>query len=191
MHNFQFRIEELNPFQEWHLHDSADNQDYALRRAQEICRQIRRPVRILTAQNKLVAQFDPEEPNWKNQSINTTFRTHQPWKTARTEWLRRDSGSTRPLQDRKICCGGCFSADSDAPARPHKTGWSLGRSKSRRMTRNPNPGQETSDHRTNVTNWSWNTNNIDRYKYYKIWSIIENCPRQALPSSFVGLIQQG
>ena len=63
MHNFQFRIEELNPFQEWHLHDSVDNQDYALRRAQKICKQIRRPVRILTAENKLVAQFDPEEPN--------------------------------------------------------------------------------------------------------------------------------
>jgi len=63
MQNSQFRIEELNPFQEWHLHDSVDNQDYALRRAQEICRQICRPVRILTAQNKLIAKFDPKEPN--------------------------------------------------------------------------------------------------------------------------------
>ena len=61
MHKYKFRIEELNPFQEWHLHDSADNQAHAIRRAQEICRQINRPVRILTLQNELVAQFDPEK----------------------------------------------------------------------------------------------------------------------------------
>ena len=70
MQNHQFRIEELNPFQEWHLHASADNQDYAIRRAQEICRQICRPVRILTAKNKLVAKFDPEETNSESQQIN-------------------------------------------------------------------------------------------------------------------------
>ena len=63
MQNCQFRIEELNPFQEWHLHDSADNHEIAIKRAQEICRQICRPVRILTAQNKLIARFNPEEPN--------------------------------------------------------------------------------------------------------------------------------
>ena len=67
MQNFKFRIEELNPFQEWHLHDSADNQEFAIQRAQEICKQICRPVRILTAQNKLVAQFEPAEPNSESQ----------------------------------------------------------------------------------------------------------------------------
>ena len=61
MHKFKFRIEELNPFQEWHLHDKTDDQVHAIRRAQEICRQICRPVRILTAQNKLIAKFEPDK----------------------------------------------------------------------------------------------------------------------------------
>ena len=61
MRNSEFRIEELNPFQEWHLHGSAKSQEHAWQRAQEICRQIGRPVRILSATNKLVAQFDPSE----------------------------------------------------------------------------------------------------------------------------------
>ena len=66
MHKLQFRIEELNPFQEWHLHDSANNQEHAIKRAREICRQICRPVRILTAQNELIAEFEPEQPNQGN-----------------------------------------------------------------------------------------------------------------------------
>ena len=61
MRDSEFKIEELNPFQEWHLHGSANSQEHALHRAQHICKQIGRPVRILTATNKLVAQFDPSE----------------------------------------------------------------------------------------------------------------------------------
>ena len=61
MRDSEFKIEELNPFQEWHLHGSANSQEQALHRAQDICRQIGRPVRIRTATNKLVAQFDPSE----------------------------------------------------------------------------------------------------------------------------------
>ena len=61
MRDSEFKIEELNPFQEWHLHGSANSQEHALHRAQDICRQIGRPVRILTAANKLVAQFNPNE----------------------------------------------------------------------------------------------------------------------------------
>ena len=61
MRDSEFKIEELNPFLEWHLHGSATSQEHALHRAQDICRQIGRPVRILTATNKLVAQFDPSE----------------------------------------------------------------------------------------------------------------------------------
>ena len=61
MRDSEFKIEELNPFQEWHLHGSANSQEQALHRAQNICRQIGRPVRILTSTNELVAQFDPSE----------------------------------------------------------------------------------------------------------------------------------
>ena len=59
MRNSEFRIEELNPFQEWHWHGTATSQDHAIERAQDICRQICRPVRVLTAGNKLVAIFEP------------------------------------------------------------------------------------------------------------------------------------
>ena len=61
MRNSEFRIEELNPFQEWHWHGSATSQDNAIKRAQDICRQICRPVRVLTAENKLVAIFEPSK----------------------------------------------------------------------------------------------------------------------------------
>ena len=65
MRDSEFSIEELNPFQEWHLHGSATSQDHAIERAQGICRQICRPVRVVTAGNKLVAKFEPsgELPN--------------------------------------------------------------------------------------------------------------------------------
>ena len=61
MRDSEFKIEELNPFQEWHLHGSANSQEQALNRAKNNCREIGRPVRILNATNKLVAQFDPSE----------------------------------------------------------------------------------------------------------------------------------
>ena len=61
MRDSEFKIEELNPFQEWHLHGSANSKEQALHRAQDICRQIGRPVRILTVTNILVAQFYPSE----------------------------------------------------------------------------------------------------------------------------------
>ena len=65
MRDSEFSIEELNPFQEWHWHGSATSQDHAIKRAQGICRQICRPVRVVTAGNKLVAKFEPsgELPN--------------------------------------------------------------------------------------------------------------------------------
>ena len=59
MRNSEFRIEELNPFQEWHWHGSATGQEHAIERAQNICRQICRPVRVLTTESKVVAIFEP------------------------------------------------------------------------------------------------------------------------------------
>ena len=67
MHKYKFRIEELNPFQEWHLHGTTDNQEQAIQRAKEICKRISRPVRILTAQNKLIAKFEPEKTQSEQQ----------------------------------------------------------------------------------------------------------------------------
>ena len=60
MRNSKYRIEELNPFKEWHLHASTDNRERALKLAQEICKQIDRPVRILTSENKSIAHFEPD-----------------------------------------------------------------------------------------------------------------------------------
>ena len=123
-----------------------------------------------------------------NKLINTEFRTHQPWKIARTERLRRDSGSTRPHQDRVIRCRGCCSADNDAPAGRLRTGWSLGSSMSRLMMHSPDLRQETSDLGSNLMNRTWNDRIRTKYKYYKTWFIGEDGPLHEHPSSDVGVM---
>jgi hypothetical protein len=55
-----FRIQELNPFQEWHLHGSSDSFDDAKSMAEEICQQIRVSVRILNQADEVVASFEPK-----------------------------------------------------------------------------------------------------------------------------------
>ena len=61
MHNSAFRVQELNPFQEWHLHGDADDLEEALQMAGKICKQIGVPVRVLNRTDEVVASFDPQD----------------------------------------------------------------------------------------------------------------------------------
>jgi hypothetical protein len=61
MHDPTFRVQELNPFQEWHLHGAADDFEEALKMAGKICNQIGVPVRVLNRTDEVVACFEPED----------------------------------------------------------------------------------------------------------------------------------
>ena len=61
MHDPTFRDQELNPFQEWHLHGAADDFEEALKMAGKICNQIGVPVRVLNRADELVASFEPQD----------------------------------------------------------------------------------------------------------------------------------
>ena len=52
-----FRVHELNPFQEWHLHGAVDDFDEALKMAGKICNQIGVPFRVLNRTDEVVASF--------------------------------------------------------------------------------------------------------------------------------------
>ena len=56
-----FRVQELNPFQEWHLYGAADDLEEALKMAGKICKQIEVPVRVLNRADEVVASFEPED----------------------------------------------------------------------------------------------------------------------------------
>ncbi len=53
-----YRIEELNPFLEWHLHGTTINRKEALRWGTVLSRRIRRSVRVLDASKTVIAKFD-------------------------------------------------------------------------------------------------------------------------------------
>jgi hypothetical protein len=53
-----YRIEELNPFFEWHLHGTADDQSRALLLAEALCQKIKRPVRVLDEADKVIKAFE-------------------------------------------------------------------------------------------------------------------------------------
>ena len=53
-----FRIEELNPFQEWHHHGSTHIQQNALAWAENLSQQIHRSVRVLNEQGHILAYFE-------------------------------------------------------------------------------------------------------------------------------------
>ena len=55
----QFRVEELNPFMEWHLHATAESLDVAYKSAEEIASKIRRQTRVLSEEGKVVDLFYP------------------------------------------------------------------------------------------------------------------------------------
>ena len=61
MHDPAFRVQELNPFQEWHLHGAVDDFDEALKMAGKISNQIGVPVRVLNRTDGVAASFEPQD----------------------------------------------------------------------------------------------------------------------------------
>ena len=57
----QCRVEELNPFMEWHLHTTEASLEVATASAKRIARVIRRRTRVLSEDGVLVTQVDPLE----------------------------------------------------------------------------------------------------------------------------------
>ena len=57
----QFRVEELNPFMEWHLHTTEASLEVASASAKRIARVIGRRTRVLSEDGALVTQIDPLE----------------------------------------------------------------------------------------------------------------------------------
>ena len=56
-----FCVQELNPFQEWHLHGAVDDFDEALKMAGKICKQIGGPVQVLNRTDEVVASLEPQD----------------------------------------------------------------------------------------------------------------------------------
>ena len=54
-----FRIEELNPFQEWHHHGSASTLEDACHQAQKIAQMIGRKTRVLDENGSVMEQVNP------------------------------------------------------------------------------------------------------------------------------------
>ena len=57
----QFRVEELNPFLEWHLHTSAASLEVASSEAKRIARMIGRKTRVLSEDRTVLFELDPRE----------------------------------------------------------------------------------------------------------------------------------
>jgi hypothetical protein len=57
----QFRVEELNPFMEWHLHTTEASLEVASKSAKRIARVIRRKTRVLSEDGTVLTQVDPLE----------------------------------------------------------------------------------------------------------------------------------
>ena len=55
----QFRVQELNPFMEWHLHTSAPSLEVASEEAKRIARMIGRKTRVLGEDGEVLAEVDP------------------------------------------------------------------------------------------------------------------------------------
>ena len=58
----QFRVQELNPFMEWHLHTSASSLEVASEEAKRIARMIDRKTRVLGKDGEVLHQEDPSKP---------------------------------------------------------------------------------------------------------------------------------
>ena len=54
-----FRVEELNPFMEWHLHATSESLEIAYKSAEEIARKIGRQTRVLSEEGKVLDLFYP------------------------------------------------------------------------------------------------------------------------------------
>ena len=57
----QFRVQELNPFMEWHLHASASSLEVALEEAKRIARMIGRKTRVLGEKGEVLHEVDPSK----------------------------------------------------------------------------------------------------------------------------------
>ena len=57
----QFRIQELNPFMEWHLHASAPSLEVASEEAMRIARMIGRKTRVLGKDGEVLHEVDPSK----------------------------------------------------------------------------------------------------------------------------------
>tara|TARA_E500000178_G_C16775757_1_gene641290 strand:+ start:85 stop:276 length:192 start_codon:yes stop_codon:yes gene_type:complete len=57
----QFRVQELNPFMEWHLHSAAPSLEVASEEAKRIARMIGRKTRVLSEDGAVLTQVDPLE----------------------------------------------------------------------------------------------------------------------------------
>jgi hypothetical protein len=57
----QFRVEELNPFLEWHLHATATSLEVASEDAKRIARMIGRKTRVLGEDGEVLTEVDPSK----------------------------------------------------------------------------------------------------------------------------------
>ena len=55
----QFRVQELNPFMEWHLHTTATCLEFASEEARRIARMIGRKTRVLSEDGAVLSEVDP------------------------------------------------------------------------------------------------------------------------------------
>ena len=55
----QFRVEELNPFMEWHLHTIEGSPEVASEAAREIAQKIGRRTRVLDPEGSVISEIDP------------------------------------------------------------------------------------------------------------------------------------
>ena len=55
----QFRVEELNPFMEWHLHTHEASLEVARESAKRIASLIGRKTRVVNAEGAVLAEVDP------------------------------------------------------------------------------------------------------------------------------------
>ena len=57
----QFRVEELNPFLEWHLHTAAPSLEVVSEEAKRISRMIGRKTRVLGEDGEVLTEVDPSK----------------------------------------------------------------------------------------------------------------------------------
>ena len=55
----QFRVEELNPFLEWHLHTTATSLEIAFEEAKRIAKMIGRKIRVLSEDGEVLTEVNP------------------------------------------------------------------------------------------------------------------------------------
>ena len=55
----QFRVQELNPFLEWHLHTTAVSFEFASEEAKRIAKMIGRKTRVLNEVGEVLTEVDP------------------------------------------------------------------------------------------------------------------------------------